>query len=256
MQQRVDYDRIAHLYDEPLRDHPVDPNLLQFMSERPDLPSSDLRCLDIGCGTGKQLAANRLHLADPLVVGLDRFHAMLKEAQTRSPACGWVQGDGARTPLCDGSFDYITSQFSYHHMLDRQGMIAETFRILKRGGRFVMTNLDPWLMPGWIVYNIFPAAWERDQQDFLPVDEFAGMLKDLGFSNVQIRRQHRPEDITLGSFLAYAAQRFRTSQLMAIGDDAYRDGIATLRKEIEKRGEEAHVDSEICLVVVTGDKGP
>lgn len=135
-------------------------------------------------------------------------------------------------------------------------MIAATFRILKRRGRFAMTNLDPWTMPGWIVYTYFPAAWERDQQDFLPVDELAGMLEEVGFSNVQIRRQRRLEKNTLGGFLAYAVQRFRTSQLMAIDDKEYRGGIAALRKEIEKCGEQAYVDSELCLVTVTGDKCP
>ncbi len=256
LQQRVDYDRIAHLYDEPLRDHIVDPELLRFLGERPDLPPSDVRVLDIGCGTGKQLAADRRELTEPVMVGIDLFQAMLKQAQERSPACAWVQGDGARLPFSDESFDYITSQFSYHHVLDRRGMIAAMFRILKRGGRFVMTNLDPWSMPGWIVYTYFPTAQERDQQDFLPVAEFAGMLEGAGFSRVQIQRQHRPEKITLGGFLAYAAQRFRTSQLLAIDDDAYRAGIAALRREIEKRGELVTVDSELCLVTVRGDRYP
>jgi hypothetical protein len=36
---RVDYDQIAHLYDEPLREHAVDPRLLAFLEERPDLGS-------------------------------------------------------------------------------------------------------------------------------------------------------------------------------------------------------------------------
>ena len=254
MQQRVDYDRIVHLYDEPLRDHHLDPDLLRFLGERPDLLPSDVRVLDIGCGTGKQLAANRRELADPMMVGLDLFHAMLKQAQERNPAGIWVQGDGSYLPFSDESFDYVTSQFSYHHVLDRRSMIAATLRILRRGGRIVMTNLDPWSMQDWIVYTYFPAAWERDRQDFLPVADFAGMLEDVGFSKVQIRRQYRREYTTLGEFLAYSLQRFRTSQLMAIADSEYRFGLVKLKKEIEKCGEQSPVDSELCLVTVTGDR--
>jgi len=108
----------------------------------------------------------------------------------------------------------------------------------------------------WIVYTYFPAARERDQQDFLPVAEFAGILAEVGFSNVQIRRQYRREEITLGGFLAYAAQRFRTSQLMAIDDNEYKSGIAALRKEIERCGEQVSIDSQICLITVCGDRGP
>lgn len=56
--QRVNYDKIAHLYDEPLRDYGVDGNLLAFVTERPDIDPSSLAVLDVGCGTGKQQTAN------------------------------------------------------------------------------------------------------------------------------------------------------------------------------------------------------
>lgn len=67
---RVNYDDVAPLYDEPARDHVADPNLISFVNTRSDLPRSTIRILDIGCGTGKQLAANRcqvrVHAGDDL----------------------------------------------------------------------------------------------------------------------------------------------------------------------------------------------
>ena len=56
---RVDYDLIAPLYDEPIREHPVDARLLEFLGERKDLDGTAVRVLDVGCGTGQQLSANR-----------------------------------------------------------------------------------------------------------------------------------------------------------------------------------------------------
>jgi ubiquinone/menaquinone biosynthesis C-methylase UbiE len=41
------------------------------------------------------------------------------------------------------TYPYITNQFSYPHVLDKPGMILETYCVLKPGGRFVMTNIDP-----------------------------------------------------------------------------------------------------------------
>ena len=52
--QRLNYDRIAHLYDEPIRDYNVDPNLVDFLAQQPQ----SKRILDLGCGTGKQLTAD------------------------------------------------------------------------------------------------------------------------------------------------------------------------------------------------------
>jgi SAM-dependent methyltransferase len=253
-QQRVNYDDIAHLYDEPVRDYDVDSNLLGFLGEQPARRTSGIRVLDTGCGTGKQLAANCRAFPDGLMVGLDLFHGMLRQARRRCPTVGWVQGNSARPPLKDASFDYITNQFSYHHVLDKPRMIVEISRVLSSGGRFVMTNLDPWSMPGWIGYTYFPAGRQRDIEDFLPVEDFAALMTKAGFSNIQISRRHWQEKENLKHFFEYASQRYHTSQLMAISDGDFEAGIARLAEDVEKSGDAACVDSEICLVTVIGDK--
>ena len=47
---RVNYDKIAHLYDtQPYRGRAADSDLLAFAGER---DPADLAVLDIGCGTG------------------------------------------------------------------------------------------------------------------------------------------------------------------------------------------------------------
>ena len=253
-QQRVNYDDIAHLYDEPVRDYDVDAHLVELLDERPVRRPSGIRVLDTGCGTGKQLAADRRAFPDGLMVGLDLFHGMLRQARRRCPDVAWVQGNSARPPLKDASFDYITNQFSYHHVLDKPRMIVEIGRVLSSGGRFAMTNLDPWSMPGWIGYTYFPAGRQRDFEDFLPVEDFAALMTKAGFSNIQISRRHWQEKENLKHFFEYASQRYHTSQLMAISDGDFEAGIARLADEVEKFGDTACVDSEICLVTVIGDK--
>ncbi len=252
--QRVNYDDIAHLYDEPLRDYDVDAHLVGWLDERPARRTSGVRVLDTGCGTGKQLSANRQAFPDELMVGLDLFHGMLRQARRRCPAVVWVQGNSTRPPFKDASFDYITNQFSYHHVPDKPRMIAEIGRVLSPGGRFVVTTIDPWSMSGWIVYTYFPAARQRDFEDCLPVEEFAALMTEAGFSNIQINRQHWQEKESLKHFLDYASPRYRTSQLMAISDGDFKAGIARLAEEIEKSGYDACVDSEICMVTIAGDK--
>ena len=252
--QRVNYDEIAHVYDEPLRDHDLDSNLLGFLGERPALRPSGIRVLDTGCGTGKQLTADRQAYPDGLMVGLDLSRGMLLQARRRCPTVAWVQGNSTRPPFKDASFDYITNQFSYHHVPDKPRMIAEISRVLSPGGRFVVTTIDPWSMPGWIVYTYFPAARQRDFEDCLPAEEFAALMTEAGFSNIQISRQHWQEKEGLKHFFEYASQRYRTSQLMAISDDDFKAGIARLAEEIEKSGDAACVDSGICLITVIGDK--
>lgn len=251
---RVNYDLIAHLYDEPGRDYDIDPHLVQFLSERTNPPGSRIRILDMGCGTGKQLTANHQKFPEMQMVGLDRFHGMLEQAKKRCALVHWLQGDSANPSFDDCSFNYITNQFSYHHVQDKIGLITATYRILKPKGRFIITNLDPWAMPEWIVYRYFPSARQRDLSDFLPVEKLTALMQQTGFYHIRVKYQHSHREENLNDFLKYASQRHRTSQLMAIQDHEYEAGVATLKAHIAELGIDSHISSEICLVWIKGDK--
>ena len=52
---RIDYDQIAHLYDEnPLRKKRVDPHLERYLALLDDHSRVPIRAVDIACGTGNQ----------------------------------------------------------------------------------------------------------------------------------------------------------------------------------------------------------
>lgn len=255
---RVDYDRIAHGYDEQQRDHDVDEHLLAFLEEKADIQASKRCILDIGCGTGKQLAANHQHLPDLAMVGVDRFEGMLRIARKRCPVVDWIQADGAALPLLSQTCDYATSQFSYPHVGNPRRLLEEVFRVLKSSGRFIMTNIDPWTMARWAIYRYFPEAWTLDQQDFLPVERFVRLMQDVGFRDVCVRRESRPSWENLHEFLAFASARHRASQLMAISDQAYATGLQRLEEEVAKEplGASSPLASEFVLVTIMGDKAP
>lgn len=251
---RLNYDRIAHLYDEPGRDYQVDPRLVEFLKDKTDPMLSHLQILDLGCGTGKQLAANYREFPGVQMTGLDLFHGMLARARARCSDVRWVQGDNVNPPFADAGFDYITNQFSYHHVRDKHRLIAAIFRILKPAGRLVITNLDPWSMPEWIVYTCFPPARQRDRSDFLPTDELTDRMQEAGFCNVRLERKCSRSEENLSDFLEYVSQRHRTSQLMVIQDDEYELGMAELKARIANVGPDFRVSSELCLVWICGDK--
>jgi ubiquinone/menaquinone biosynthesis C-methylase UbiE len=132
--QRVNYDKIAHLYDEPSRDHIVDPNLIEYVEDHPELGKAEIRFLDIGCGTGKQLSANRKHLPRIELIGMDLFFGMLREAKQRERTICWVQGDGACVSLASESVHYVVNQFSYPHIQHKGMFMREVYRVLKPQG--------------------------------------------------------------------------------------------------------------------------
>lgn len=252
---RVNYDEIAHLYDVPLRDHPIDPNLVAFLQQRPPHLPTPVRILDVGCGTGKQLVANQGRFPELQFVGLDRFAGMLRQAQRRGPAVHWSQGDGVTMPFADSIFDFVSNQFSYHHVQRTKQFIGEIYRVLRPGGRFAMLNIDPWAMPNWDIYQFFPAALERDYQDFLPIDHFTALMAQAGFHNIQVTHRHFPQEEDLAKFLADASQRHSSSQLIALSDADYHAGIQQINSRLAAAaGRPVTIHYDFCLVTVVGEK--
>lgn len=252
---RVDYDKIAHLYDEPCRDHAVDPNLKAYLADHPAIDRESLKVLDVGCGTGKQLTADREVLPDAILVGLDRFRGMLGVARDRCSSVRWINGDGACLPFASRSFHYVTNQFSYQHVQDKAGLFQDLYRVIVPGGRFVMTNIDPWAMPNWIIYRYFPAALALDHEDFLSGDRFTENLRAVGLTDIQVSRKDIPTRQSLREFQIYASQRHHASELMAIADEDYRAGIDRIEQELALAGEEnPSVESELCVITITGDR--
>ena len=209
----------------------------------------------MGCGTGKQLMANRKHFPTISMIGLDIFRGMLWQARNRNENIAWIQGDNVAPPFRAASFHYITNQFTYHHVQHKERMFPEIYRLLRLGGRFVMTNINPWSMTGWITYKYFPAAQARDHRDFLPVKEFVKLMEGVGFTNIRVNRDDIKVEENLRQFLEYASRRFRASQFMAISDADYSEGIEKIRNEINQTNEEKIlIKSVFCIVTVTGDK--
>jgi SAM-dependent methyltransferase len=253
-QQRVNYDLIAERYDrERYRSKAVDPDLLEFLARCRDRHLGTMALLDVGCGTGSQLVADRAYTAEIKMVGLDLFAGMLRQARLKSDDIHWVQGNGACLPFAGSSFDLVISQFSFHHVQDKRAMLAQVYRVLRPGGRFVMTNICPREMSGWDIYRYFPQAWQRDMRDFAPRDEIVAWMRRAGFVRIRVslQRNHVEEDL---ESLARAVRLRVTSQLVALTEPAYVRGMRQIELDLQRAEDGKRViPSEWCLVCIVGD---
>jgi ubiquinone/menaquinone biosynthesis C-methylase UbiE len=103
-----------------------------------------LEVLDLGCGTGRH--ALWLAAAGATVTALDFSAGMLEEAK-RKPG-----GDTVRflahdllqpLPLPDASFDRVVSGLVLEHLPALDGFFAEARRVLRPGGRAVISAMHP-----------------------------------------------------------------------------------------------------------------
>ena len=255
MQQstRVDYDTIADLYDsQPHREKLVDPELTAFLDElkHEDAPS----VLDIACGTGNQLIANRALLPDAAMVGLDGSLGMLRQARGKAADIGWVHGDGAQLPFCAESFNFVSCQYAFHHFRDKALMLRDGFRVLRGGERLVIHNLCPHDCEDWLYYAYFPEALGRDLADFWPPELIVREMEAIGFAKVTTERRHLHFEHDLSALLKAVRRRDTNSQLMAISDISYVAGLRSIERELAKPSAPRAQPDHLCFVTIRGDK--
>jgi SAM-dependent methyltransferase len=101
------------------------------------------RVLDIGSGTGEHARA----LAEVVgetgeAIGLDPNPGMRAEAQRRAPRVRFVDGNAYALPFPDGSLDAVTCERVFQHLEHPDRAMAEIARVLRPGGRVVITDTD------------------------------------------------------------------------------------------------------------------
>ncbi len=147
------------------------------------------RGLDVGCGSGALTIACAKRNPKAQIVGIDRwgkeyasFSKVLCENNARAEGVSnvsFTQGDATKLNFDDEVFDAVVSNYVYHNIpsRNRQDLLLETLRTLKKGGTFA-------------IHDIMSKARYGD------MEEFAGRLKDMGYKEVKLI------DTTNGMFMS------------------------------------------------------
>jgi len=106
-------------------------------------PEPSMTVADIGTGTGYLLAglAPRVRRA----YGFDASFEMLAVARSKQvlPASTLLcRARGSAIPLSDSSLDVVVANMYLHHCADPQAAVREMVRLLRSGGRLVLTDMD------------------------------------------------------------------------------------------------------------------
>ncbi|WP_380282265.1 class I SAM-dependent methyltransferase [Kitasatospora purpeofusca] len=100
--------------------------------------------LDAACGTGRQTGAlvARGHRA----IGVDQSPEMLAKAGERAPQAEFRVGRLENLPLEDNSVDLAVCSLAMTHLPDLAAGVAELARVVRPGGRIVVSDLHPFVI--------------------------------------------------------------------------------------------------------------
>ncbi len=174
--------------------------------------------LDLGSGGGFDafLAAARVGPTGR-VIGVDMTDEMLELARNNAAKAGhqnveFRRGTIEDLPLADGEVDWIISNCVINLSADKPAVLAESFRVLKPGGRLAISDIVALEeLPAKLKADL--ALWTACAAGAVSAGEFEQMLKHAGFIEVclepsQASRQFIDQwapGLELGRYLASAA---------------------------------------------------
>lgn len=161
---------------------------------------SGRRILDAGCGSGPLAAA--LHAKGAVVTGFDVSAAMIDLARQRlgDDADLHVADLAAPLPFADAQFDDVVACLVLHYLEDWTNPLAELRRVLKPGGRLLVSVIHP------AVYAIvYPDA------DYFALTKYS---EDYTFDGqtVWLTYWHRPLHAVTDAFAAAGFRLLRLSE--------------------------------------------
>lgn len=164
--------------------------------------------LDLGCGGGVDaIIASRLVGDAGRVYGLDMTPEMLALAQENATAAGarnieYLEGLIEHIPLPDRSVDVVLSNCVINLSDDRPAALREALRVLRPGGRFVVSDIVAF---GDIPHEAYDhvCAIVGCTNGMLNVNDYPRLLEEIGFARAVIE----PKTVYTTDVLHEKAQR-------------------------------------------------
>ena len=160
-------------------------------------PKAGEVCVDLGSGRGTDV----LRMAESVgetgfVYGIDISDGMLEKARLNAEKFGvanvqFVQSELEKLDLPDKVADLVISNCTLNHAGDKQAVWNEIHRILKKGGRFVISDIYA-TNPIAEEYSNDPVAVAECWAGSVTRPEYMEQLEKAGFTSVEIIEESAP----------------------------------------------------------------
>ena len=177
-EQRRQFNRLVNVFDVPQPPEVME-RLRQIAGAAGVRPGETV--LDVGTGAGVLIPLIESY-GPARVLACDLAEQMLARVHRKYPRVRVVQADVVWCPLRDGSADVIFMNAMFGNIADKPAACAHAARILKRGGRLVVSHPE-----GKAFVDYLRATTDLFVERFPARREFAALLAPLGFEIVTWR---------------------------------------------------------------------
>lgn len=176
--------------------------------------------VDLGSGAGNDAFVARSITGEKgKVIGVDFTDNMIEKAKLNAQKLGYGnvefrQGDIENMPLAAGIADVVVSNCVLNLVPDKQRAFAETFRILKKGGHFSVSDI--------VLVGELPEGLQKSAEMYagcvagaIQKNEYLSIIQQIGFSGITIQKEKRialPDDILKDYLSTDQIQEFKAGK--------------------------------------------
>lgn len=176
--------------------------------------------VDLGSGAGNDaFVARSIAGTNGKVIGIDFTEKMVEKAKINAEKLGYTnvefrQGDIEKMPLAGSIADVVVSNCVLNLVPDKQQAFAETFRILKKGGHFSVSDI--------VLVGDLPEGLQKSAEMYagcvsgaIQKDEYLSIIQQTGFSAITVQKEKRitlPDDILIDYLSVEQIQEFKNGK--------------------------------------------
>lgn len=177
--------------------------------------------VDLGSGAGNDaFVARSVTGQSGKVIGIDFTEKMIERARTNAEKLGFNNvefrfGDIENLPLSNNTADVVVSNCVLNLVPDKARAFAETFRILKPGGHFSVSDI--------VLKGELPAGLQKSAEMYagcvagaISKDSYLDIIKETGFVNSTLQKEKKiiiPNEILSLYLNAAEIERYHTGEL-------------------------------------------
>lgn len=176
--------------------------------------------VDLGSGAGNDAFVARSITGEKgKVIGIDFTEKMIEKAKINTEKLGYTnvefrQGDIENMPLAGNVADVVVSNCVLNLVPNKKQAFAETFRILKKGGHFSVSDI--------VLVGDLPEGLQKSAEMYagcvsgaIQKDKYLSIIRQAGFSGTIIQKEKRivlPDDILKDYLPADQIQEFNSGK--------------------------------------------